>query len=154
MLSRIESGLYRLSIELLLFAGLAGAQNVTATISGIVKDATGAVVPNAAVRATNIGTSASFQTTTNAEGQYAIRTIPVGEYRVEVEAAGFKKYESSGIRLQVDEIARVDPTLTVGGTSESVTVSSEVIPVDTDTILKDIDTPEDYAALLRTNHPS
>lgn len=133
MLSRIESGLYRLSIELLLFAGLAGAQNVTATISGIVKDATGAVVPNAAVRATNIGTSASFQTTTNAEGQYAIRTIPVGEYRVEVEAAGFKKYESSGIRLQVDEIARVDPTLTVGGTSESVTVSSEVIPVDTDT---------------------
>lgn len=108
-------------------------QNVTGTISGVVRDPTGATVPNASVRAINIGTSASEQATTNGEGQYALRTMPVGEYKVEVEAAGFKRYEGSGIRLQVDEIARVDVTLTVGGTSESVTVSAETVHIDTDT---------------------
>lgn len=111
----------------------ASAQNVTANISGVVHDPTGAVVPNATVRATNTGTSASFQGSTNSEGQYAIRTIPIGNYRLEVDAPGFKKYETTGIRLQVDETARVDVTLTVGGTSESVTVSTEVVHVDTDT---------------------
>src|SRR5690349_23892298 len=78
------------------------AQKVTGSIVGVARDPTGAVVPGATVRAINTGTSASFQATANAEGQYAIRTIPIGEYRMEVEAPGFKKYETSGIRLQVD----------------------------------------------------
>ncbi len=108
-------------------------QNVTGAISGVVRDPTGATVPNATVRAINTGTSASEQVTSNAEGQYALRTLPVGQYRVEVEAPGFKRYEASGIRLQVDEIARVDVTLTVGGTTESVTVSTDAIHIDTDT---------------------
>jgi outer membrane receptor protein involved in Fe transport len=127
----------RIVVSLLLalcaFLVVVHAQNVTGTISGVVRDPTGAVVPNATVRATNTGTRASFQATTNAEGQYAIRTVPIGEYRVEVEAPGFKKYETTAIRLQVDEIARVDVTLAVGVASESVTVTGEVVNVDTDT---------------------
>ena len=87
---------------------------MTGSVVGVVRDPTGAVVPGAYVRATNTGTSANFQATSNSEGQYAIRTIPIGEYKIEVEASGFKKYETTGIRLQVDEIARVDIPLTVG----------------------------------------
>jgi outer membrane receptor protein involved in Fe transport len=121
---------------LLLFmcAALAAySQNVTASLTGVVRDATGGSVPNATVRATNTGTNAEFQATTNAEGQYTIRTMPVGVYRVVIEAPGFKRHETSGIRLQVDEVARVDATLDVGAAAETVTVSGAVVPVDTET---------------------
>src|ERR1044071_2162330 len=109
------------------------AQNVTGSIVGVVRDPSGAVVPGATIRAINTGTSATFQGTSNTEGQYAIRTIPIGEYKLEAEAAGFKKYETTGIRLQVDEIARMDIPLSVGAATESVTVSSEAVTVDTET---------------------
>ena len=124
---------FRISIPLFCLVAAAHAQNVTGTISGVVRDPTGAVVPNAVLRATNTGTSASFQAVSNSEGQYAIRTIPIGEYELEAEAAGFKKWETAGIRLQVDEIARVDIVLSVGAATESVTVTGDVVNVDTET---------------------
>jgi len=88
--------------------------------------------PGANVRATNTGTRAVFRTTTNSEGQYAIRTIPVGLYDLAVEAAGFKRFETTAIRVQVDELARVDAELSVGASTESVTVVGEVVTVDTE----------------------
>ncbi len=126
------------SFRLFLLSGLICAlpaypQNVTGSLAGVVRDPSGASVPNAAVVAINDGTSASYQAVSNEEGQYAIRTIPVGTYRLQVEAPGFKKYEAKGIRLQVDEIARVDVSLIVGGASETVTVTTEVVRVDTET---------------------
>ncbi|MCS7026542.1 MAG: carboxypeptidase regulatory-like domain-containing protein [Bryobacteraceae bacterium] len=109
----------------------AHAQNVTGSIAGIVKDSTGAVVPNVVVRAMNTGTSASFTATSNSEGEYNIRAIPVGVYDLSAEVTGFRKFEARGIRLQVNEVARVDITLSVGATSESITVSGQVVTVDT-----------------------
>ena len=124
-------------LQLLLVIALTGscamAQDVTASITGVVHDASGAVVPGATVRALNTGTNAEFTATTNTEGQYTIRTMPVGEYKLSVEATGFRRNETSGIRLQVNDVARVDPTLDVGGTTETVTVSTQVVSVDTDT---------------------
>jgi outer membrane receptor protein involved in Fe transport len=122
------------SLFLLLSAAFAAlGQNVTASLTGVVRDATGGVVPKATVRAVNVGTNAEFQATTNAEGQYTIRTMPVGVYNVTVEAPGFKRREISGIRLQVNDVARIDATLDVGATVETVTVSGSVVPVDTET---------------------
>ena len=97
-----------ISICMALFAiaTISHAQNVTGSIVGVVRDPTGAVVPGATVRATNTGTSATFQASSNSEGQYAIRTLPIGEYKVEVEASGFKKFETTGIRVLLDEAAR------------------------------------------------
>src|SRR3954470_18712802 len=92
-------------IAVLLFTGPAFAQNVTGGLAGIVKDPSGSVVPNAAVTATNTGTSASFRGATSDEGQYTFPVLPVGTYKLAVEANGFKKYETSGIRLQVNETA-------------------------------------------------
>jgi hypothetical protein len=122
-----------LLLILLLLAFPAVAQNVTGALAGIVKDPSGSVVPNATVTATNTGTSAAFHTATSDEGQYTFPTLPVGTYRLAVEAGGFKKYETSGIRLQVNETARVDVALVVGGASETVSVTAEVVRVDTDT---------------------
>ena len=107
----------KLYISLMLSLFLAWAvygQSATASLTGVVHDASGAVVPNATVHATNVGTNADFQAVTNEQGQYSIRTMPVGMYRVMVEANGFKRFERSDVRLQVDEVGRIDATLEVG----------------------------------------
>jgi hypothetical protein len=107
------------------------AQDVSGSITGVVRDASNAVVPAALVRAIHTGTQASFETRSDSDGSYTVRSIPVGVYTLQVEAPGFKKYEATNIRVQVNEVVRVDVGLQVGGTTETVTVTSEVVNVDT-----------------------
>ncbi|HXE13696.1 MAG TPA: carboxypeptidase regulatory-like domain-containing protein, partial [Bryobacteraceae bacterium] len=107
------------------------AQNVTAGITGIVKDASGGIIPNVAVTATNTGTQANYHATSDAQGVYTFRALPVGVYNLEASAQGFKKFEAQGIRLQVNEISRVDMTLDVGAAAETVTVAGQAVVVDT-----------------------
>lgn len=124
---------FRLVALLALIALPALPQNVSGTISGIVHDPSGAIVPLVNITATNTGTSATFQTTTDDSGAYILRTLPVGIYDLAAEINGFKKYQTKGIRLQVNEIARVDVNLAVGTAAETVTVSSQAVVVDTTT---------------------
>ena len=64
---------------------------------------------------------------------------PIGVYSLSAEAQGFKRFETRGVRLQVNEVARVDINLAIGATTETVTVSSEVVTVDTTTaVLKSV----------------
>lgn len=122
------------AFAILLLAALPSlAQNVSGTISGIVKDPSGAVVPSVNITVTNTGTSATFQATTDDTGAYSIRTLPVGSYDLVAEVNGFKKYQTRGVRLQVNEVARVDVNLAVGTAAETVTVSSQAVVVDTTT---------------------
>ena len=114
-------------------AGLALSQNVTGSIAGVVRDPSVAVVPSATVAAINEGTGARFQTAADADGQYTIRAVPIGVYTLTAEARGFKRFETRGVRLQVNEIARVDINLAIGAAAETVTVTSEVVTVDTTT---------------------
>lgn len=107
--------------------------DVTGTITGTVFDPAGALIPAAAVVAVNTGTNASYRTTTDANGVFTFRALPVGNYDISVQAAGFKKAEQRGVRLQVNEIARVDVTLAIGETAETVTVEAQVVTVDTTT---------------------
>ena len=123
--------LTRVIATFLVCVSFASAQNITASITGTVKDATGAVIPNAAVKATNTGTKTQFDGTADSQGSYLLRNLPVGVYTLRVEAKGFQSFEVRDLRLQVNETARVDANMNVGGTAESVTVSSNVINVDT-----------------------
>ncbi|HEY2934198.1 MAG TPA: carboxypeptidase regulatory-like domain-containing protein [Acidobacteriota bacterium] len=109
------------------------AADVTGTISGVIKDPSGAVVPGVEVVATNKGTNAAYRSVSDDIGVYIIRGIPVGQYDLAAQLAGFKKSEAKDIRVQVNEVGRVDLTLSVGETSETVTVSGGVIHVDTET---------------------
>ncbi|MBL8173675.1 MAG: TonB-dependent receptor [Bryobacterales bacterium] len=120
------------STLLLSFAAFLHA-DVTGTITGSVLDPTGALIPAAEVAATNTGTNAVFRGVTDANGVYIFRAIPVGAYNVSVQARGFKKTEHRDIRLQVNEIARIDVTLAIGETAETVTVEANVVTVDTTT---------------------
>ncbi|MBY0505663.1 MAG: carboxypeptidase regulatory-like domain-containing protein [Bryobacteraceae bacterium] len=123
--------LHRLAVSLLLCSAAASAQNVTASLTGLIKDGTGASIPSAKVRATNTGTQATFDAVVEADGSYVFRALPAGLYQVRFEASGFQAREVRDIRLQVNEAARLDVTLSVASTNESVTVSSAVVNVDT-----------------------
>ncbi|MFB3826000.1 MAG: TonB-dependent receptor domain-containing protein [Bryobacteraceae bacterium] len=118
-------------IALLLFQGAAPAQTTTGTIFGTVADSTGAVIPQVEVTATNVATNFAKTATTDASGRYQIQYLPLGAYRVEVTAAGFKKFSQSGIVLEVDRNARVDPKLEVGAISDTVEVRTDAPLVET-----------------------
>ena len=109
----------------LLMAGAVWAQVSRGTITGIVTDPSGAVVPNVAITVTNTETGVSNQVTTNSSGVYSVPLLPVGTYRVTAERTGFKKYVRSGIIVQVGETARLDIAMVLGATTQSVQVTGQ-----------------------------
>jgi hypothetical protein len=115
----------------LLLAPSAQAQVATGTILGNVKDSTGAAVPTAIVTATNVGTQFSRSTTTDSAGQYALRLLPVGQYKLEVSLTGFKGFTQTGIALEVGRNARVDAVIEPGGVTEVVSVVADAPLVET-----------------------
>lgn len=104
------------------------AQIDTGSIVGTVTDATGAVVPNALVTATNVDTNLSVSTRTNALGQYVLPNLKIGNYRVAAEMAGFRKTVQTGVVLNVQHRLSVDLVLQVGEVTQQVEVT-EAVPL-------------------------
>jgi hypothetical protein len=100
------------------------SQEVTATINGIVTDATGATVAGAKVTAKDVDKGTPWTTTTNGDGFYTFPRLPIGSYGLRVEQAGFQAAVNSGITLQMNQIAKVDVSLKVGNVSETLEVTS------------------------------
>jgi hypothetical protein len=121
----------------------------TATLVGTVTDSSGSVVPNVAVTVTNVDTQVVTRSVTNAEGAYYLPFLNVGNYRLYMEAPGFKRYERSGLVLNAGEDPRVDVKLDVGAVGETVSVTASAPLLSTDsavvgsiTVAKEIhDTP-------------
>jgi outer membrane receptor protein involved in Fe transport len=111
------------SLLLLLFIPICRGQVVTATLTGNVKDSSGASIPNAKVTVTQVATGVARSTTTTAEGLYNLPYLNPGVYKVEVEAPGFKKFSQENVNLDVSTVARIDATLTPGNIQETVTVT-------------------------------
>jgi hypothetical protein len=124
--------LFQLASLLVLAAFGLWAQQDRGTFVGTVTDASGAYVPGVKVIAVQTTTNATSETVTNEAGSYRFPNLPIGEYRVEVEAQGFKKSVRDGIRLSVTNVLRVDFVLEIGATSESITVTGEVPLLVTD----------------------
>jgi hypothetical protein len=120
-----------LAAAALLAAGLAAptatrAQTAnTGVITGTVQNEKGEVVPGATVRAVNVGTNATRETQTSDEGVYEISQLVPGNYRVEVESAGFAKHVQSDVVVNVLQRTTVSPALRVGGIGETVNVSAD-----------------------------
>src|SRR5581483_1653225 len=108
------------------------SQAVTGTVLGTVEDSSGAVVPNAKVTLTEVNTNISRTTQTNSSGNYTFPNIPEGNYSVAVESTGFKKETKENIRVDINMNARIDVTLEPGAVSESVVVTAEPPPLQTD----------------------
>jgi hypothetical protein len=121
----------------LLFLSALGlqAQFIFATLTGVVTDASGAVVPQAKVKLTNEQTGDVRDTVTNADGYYTFASVAVGNftYKLTVEATGFATYEAVGVSLLGGEKRNINVSLKVGKTTEKVEVvgaADTIVPVD------------------------
>jgi hypothetical protein len=119
------------ALAIILLAALAQAQETRGTISGAVLDATGAVLANAKVTATEVRTGVVNATISDASGQYNIPFLPPGEYEIKAEAKGFRSFVRKGIHLLSSEHPVIDIALQVGDTSETVTISAEAPLIET-----------------------
>jgi hypothetical protein len=108
----------------LLFSAVAFAQDA-ATLTGTIRDNTGAVIPNASVTLKNTATGIGRELKTNSAGEYVGAALPPGQYDLTVTVGGFRKYQAQGVTLRVAQNARIDVTMQVGDTHEEVTVHGE-----------------------------
>jgi hypothetical protein len=108
------------------FSSGALAQTITGRISGTVTDPSGAAVPGATVKVTNVGTDISRTAMTDPNGFYVVTNLPVGAYAVLVEKQGFKKSNKTGYTLVADGRLTVDFALETGAVSETIEVTASV----------------------------
>src|SRR5260221_9920916 len=118
----------RLQFCLVVFAVLAltlsaFAQVQNGQFTGTVSDPTGAAIANAKVTVTNPATDLNLTTTTNSSGNYTVKEVPIGTYKLTVEAAGFKTVSNAGVTANAGTIAHVDFKMQIGKASEVIEVT-------------------------------
>src|SRR5262245_44273190 len=119
------SGKVAFIVGVCLSTAVVSAQETRGSILGRVLDGSGAAVPNATVKATNVATNVSLAATSNAEGAYHILFLLPGNYSVEAAAPGFKMARREGIELRIHDRLQVDFNLEVGAVSERLEVTAE-----------------------------
>lgn len=109
----------------------AQSQALNGQIEGVVSDANGAALSGATVVARNVGTGTERNATTDSSGVYRFPLLPLGVYRVTVEAPNFKRLVRDGITLVAGQTATIDVALEVGGLEDTVTITSDAPIADT-----------------------
>jgi hypothetical protein len=113
-------------------AALAAAQVNRGTVTGIVSDPSGGLVPGVKITATHVETGTSVSTTSNATGNYTLAALQIGMYRVDYEGPGFKKSVRDNLQLTAGSTLRLDMTLELGSVTESVVVSAQAAAIETE----------------------
>lgn len=121
------------------------AQSDRASITGTIKDSSGAVVPGVEVTVTNAGDDLRASATTNAMGVYTVLNLPVGRYTLACFKEGFKKYERAAVNLTISQVAEIDAVLIVGASTDTVVVTKDAPLLQTQT--SSISTNLDSAAI-------
>ncbi len=104
----------------------------TGSISGVVTDPSGAVVPDVGVTVRNVSTNISRTVTSNAVGRYEVVALQPGSYEITAKRSGFAELVRTGVTLAVGARATVDLSIKVSATAETVTVNADVAAVQTD----------------------
>lgn len=125
---------------------------VGGSISGTIKDPSGAAIPGAEVVAVNLDTTTQYKTSTDAQGSYTFPDLPVGRYELTVTATGFKAVRRTGLVIETDAALKVDLAMQLGEQSETVTVAATAaateVQVDTvETHLGEVVTDKQMTAL-------
>lgn len=110
----------------------ASAQSIQGSLVGTITDSTGAGVPNVKVTATNERTSFARGTQTNGVGLYDLPNLEPSEYTIKAEAAGFKTYSNTKVRLANRESLRIDIKLDLGDVAQEVTVEGQIPVIRTE----------------------
>jgi hypothetical protein len=105
------------------------AQVDQGTITGVVTDSTGAVIPRASIDVLNAGTARRLHANTDSNGVYTLPPLPVGTYDVTASADGFASSSMRSIEVRVDQRLSVNLTLNVGSSSQSIQVSATDVPL-------------------------
>jgi len=124
--------LRQVALYLMLCAASLFAQSERGTITGTVRDASGAVIPGAKVLLTNTQTGVAFNAPSNADGEYTVPQLQVGTYTVRVEKAGFRPASITGLILNASATVRADATLEVGTSVQAVEVSASALALSTE----------------------
>lgn len=132
------------------------SQVSTASISGIVTDNSGAVVPGVEVTLTQSETQQRRTVTSNETGSYAFPALPVGSYTLEAAKAGFSLFRRTGIELAVGQSAEAPITLQIGNVNEAVVVSADVSLLHTNdaTLSRLLDAPQVEGLPLNGRNPA
>jgi hypothetical protein len=152
---KVFSGLaFALMISLVSFSP-ALAQATTGSVSGSVSDPNGAVVAGATVTLTNSATGQSRTVSTNDRGLFVAASMPIGSYRVSIEATGFKRATATDVSVEVTRETQLTFVLEVGLADEEVTVTSaqDVVNTSSPTITNVIDTRQVKDLPLPTRNP-
>jgi hypothetical protein len=112
------------------------AQGDRGQIAGFIKDQTGGVIPGATVTATNSQTRLTWTAVTDGRGYYVFAGLPPGGYELSVELQGFKRWVQTGMTLDASSSATKDVTLETGGLTETVSVTAEATPLQTDVAVR------------------
>src|SRR5580692_5549066 len=112
----------------------ADAQATQGSVVGTVKDPNGSVVPDATVTLTNTDEGTQRTARTSSVGDYQFLDVKAGQYRVDIETSGFKKWQATGITLTVRQELRLDAKLAVGAVQQEIQVTGEnVSAIQTET---------------------
>jgi Carboxypeptidase regulatory-like domain len=125
-----ESHFLVLALLLALFHGIVAAQNTSASLNGVVTDPNGAVIPNAIVTLSATTTGIELKATTDSGGFYRFLNLSAGDYELKVSADGFQSYVRSGLRIALNEKARIDPQLKIGSTTEIIEINADASPIN------------------------
>ena len=125
---------YLLLLSLLFCSIPVFAQTDRGTITGTVTDPSRAVVPGAEVTARSTETGAISKTVTTGTGNYTIASLPPGLYEVAVQATGFEKFLGQGIQVQVSQTLRLDISLLLGSTADTVSVEATASLLKTESV--------------------
>jgi hypothetical protein len=125
---RLKTGFILLCLVLFAFSSMRAHAQVSAALSGVVTDESGAVISGAIVTVRNLETEAQRTAVTDAGGHYRFVELPVAEYELGVKKEGFQRAVRAGIHLAVGQEAAVDFTLMVGQVQQQITVT-EAVPV-------------------------
>jgi hypothetical protein len=131
---RHPSSFFPYILAFILGALLLGAESfagITASISGTIKDSSGASIAGATVTATDTGTSIAQTRASNGQGFYSFQSLPLGTYILSVQQKGFKEYQQTDLVLDVNSALTVDVALQIGQVNEKVEVAADALHVDT-----------------------
>jgi len=121
-----------LCLSLSFLSGVALAQSERGTITGVVRDSSGAVVPGAKITITNQATNVAISATSNDAGEFTAPNLQAGTYTVRVVKEGFRATEEKGLMLDASATARADATLEIGQSTQAIEVIASTVSLQTD----------------------
>ena len=121
-----------ISLCVLTFSLFAAAQVQNGEFTGVVTDPSGAAIRDAKVTVTNVDTNYTITTTTNQSGSYTARSLPIGMYRISVEAPGFRNSVNANVPANAGVVSHIDFKMELGQASQTVEVTGEAPAIQTD----------------------